>query len=69
MNGDNVASPPPPPPPSYKNLVERGATFYYNGKEIKPEEARKLVEVEKKVYVQISDFDEKPEVRLTDKEK
>ena len=67
MNADNIA--PPPPPPSYKDLVERGATFYYNGKEIKPEEARKLVEVEKKVNVQISDFDGKPEVRLTDKEK
>jgi len=61
--------PPPPPPSSYEDLVEKGAIFYYNGKEIKPEEARILVEVEKKVNVQILNYDGKPEVRLTDKEK
>ncbi len=60
--------PPPPPPPTFADLVEKGATFYYNGNKIAPEEARKLVEVEKKVNVQITTIEGKPEVRLTDKE-
>lgn len=59
--------PPPPPPPTYNDLVEKGAAFYYNGKEIKPEEARKLVEIEKKVNIEVIDIDKKPIVRLTDK--
>lgn len=63
-----VQPPPPPPPVSFEDLVADGATFYYNDKIIKPEEARKLVEVEKKVNVEItSTNDEKPVVRLTDK--
>ncbi len=66
----DVPQPPTPPaPPSFEELVKRGAVFYYNGKQIKPEEAKKLVEVEKKVNVQILDYDGKPEVRLSDKEK
>lgn len=59
--------PPPPPPPTYEDLVEKGATFYYNGKLITPEEARRLVEVEKSVNIEIIDIDKKPIVRLTSK--
>lgn len=57
----------PPPPPNYADLVEKSASFYYNGNKITPEEARKLVEVEKKVNIQITDIDKNPIVRLTDK--
>lgn len=59
--------PAPPKPPSFEDLVNDEATFYYNGKEIKPEEAKILVEVEKQVNVQITKIDGKTEVNLTDK--
>lgn len=61
--------PPPPKPPSFQDLVEKEATFYYNGKEIAPEEAKKLVEDEKKVNVEITTIDGKTEVKITDKKK
>lgn len=69
LSGDgNIQPPPPPAPPTFEDLVEKGATFYYEFKEISPEEARKLVEVDKKVNVQITKTNGKSVVRLLDKE-
>ena len=64
-----VPFPPPPPPPSFEDLVEQGATFYYNGKKIEPAEARKLVEVDKKLNIQVSSINGKSVVRITDNNK
>ena len=64
------ATPPTPPaPPSFEKLLADGAIFYYQEKTIEPQKARRLVEDQKKVNVHITyNNQEKPIVKLTDKE-
>ncbi|UBZ07470.1 hypothetical protein LDL76_01890 [Salegentibacter mishustinae] len=64
------ATPPTPPaPPSFEKLLANGAIFYYQEETIEPQKARRLVEDQKKVNVHITyNNQEKPIVKLTDKE-
>ena len=64
------ATPPTPPaPPSFEKLLADGAIFYYQEETIEPQKARRLVEDQKKVNVHITyNNQEKPIVKLTDKE-
>ena len=65
-----VTPPTPPAPPSFEKLLADGAIFYYQEKTIEPQKARRLVEDQKKVNVHITyNNQEKPIVKLIDKER
>jgi beta-lactamase regulating signal transducer with metallopeptidase domain len=71
FNSENVSIPPPPPPappkiPSIRTLSERGAVFYYEGKEISSEKAIKLTDNTKDLNLLIKAIDTKqPIVKIS----
>jgi len=69
MDGNSEMMPPPPPPvPSVhmKELAEKGAIFYFEGKEITGKEAIKVTREFKSINIQVRDINsKKPIVKLS----
>lgn len=59
-----VPPPPPPPPPNpvqhMKELLNKGATFYFDGKKISGKEAIKIAEDNKDINIQVNDHTSSP---------